>query len=341
MNAKGVSASQALSPKLLEYICCPACRGDLRFSPACPDAREGTGTLTCTGCATRFDVLHGVPILISGASAAEMFTARNFGQQWELFDKLGGLGKEFEENQFAEYLAPLDTAQLKDKAILEAGCGYGRNLLAALRHGASVAIGFDVGPAAFIAKRKGADAVIGDILNPPFRKPFDVVFSFGVLQHVSDPERGFKKLYEHVNTGGIFCHSVYSAENNRFLSQYLTPVRERLFRHFPPLLNWIIASVLGTISYVVFRIVYGPFFCSRRASAWASAHLFYYDYLALTLRKLGLKQWVAQIFDHLNAPLATYFPKEQLIGWTEEVGLDSPYFYFRNKNAWNFGGYKR
>ena len=330
--------AQHLSPRLLEYICCPVCRKELRCNGAVTG--EGSGELVCTGCARKYDVIHGVPVLMTDVAAAEMLTAHNFGNQWELFDKVGGLGKEFEENQFAEYLLPLHTTELKDKVILEAGCGYGRNLVAATNHGAVVAIGFDVSPAAFIAKRKGVDAVIGDILNPPFRKPFDMVFSFGVLQHVSDPEQGFKKLYKHVKEGGIFCHSVYSAENNEFLAKYLTPIREKVFRHLPPWANWAIATALGTLSYVLFMLVYGPFFLSRRTDAWASAHLFYYDYMALTLRKLGFKQWIAQIFDHLNAPLAEYFPRKELNRWTDEVGLKNTYFFFRNKNTWNFGGYK-
>ncbi len=332
-----VAEKVKLSPQLLDYICCPACGGDLR------DANSGPGApdqLICTKCARSFNVLHGVPILLSDPAAAELFTARNFGQQWQFFDQLGGLGREFEENQFVEYLYPTESARLQGKTVLEAGCGYGRNLLAAQKYGAKVAIGMDISPAAFITKRKGIDAVIGDILNPPFRKKFDVVFTFGVLQHVSTPEQGFKRLFGLLRPGGLFCHSVYAAENNWFLSHLLTPIREKVFRHLPTRANWLIASVLGALSYPAFALGYGPFLLTARGSAWASKHLFYYDFIAMFLRKLGFKTWVAQIFDHLNAPLARYFFQNELIKWTEELGLKNTFFYFRNKNTWNFGGTK-
>ena len=44
------------------------------------------------------------------------------------------------------------------------------------------------------ANERGVDAVIGDILNPPFKPLFDVVFTFGVLQHVSKPFEGLRQL---------------------------------------------------------------------------------------------------------------------------------------------------
>jgi uncharacterized protein YbaR (Trm112 family) len=46
-----------LSDELLRILRCPHCRGELR-------ADERRDALTCAGCARRFDVRHGIPILI-------------------------------------------------------------------------------------------------------------------------------------------------------------------------------------------------------------------------------------------------------------------------------------
>ena len=225
------------------------------------------------------------------------------------------------------------------KDVLEGGCGYGRNLLQCQKAGAKLAIGFDVSPAAFIAKQRGVDAVIGDILNPPFKPLFDVVFTFGVLQHVSKPFEGLRQLNARLRPGGLSCHSVYSYENNRLLAEVLTPVRERCFRRLPLGLRKAIAYVLGAITFPVAAVVYAPFFYAKSLRGWASRNLFYFDFVMLCFRR-GFRGWVAQIFDQINAPLAAYFRKPDVEAWIRELRLVDCYTFFRNQNTWNFGGRK-
>ncbi len=327
-----------MSPSLLDYVCCPRCGGSLRLGPGTPpDPVEGE--LACSSCASSYPVRGGVPILLSKLSDAEELTAKNFGEQWKEFSGWKDIS-EWEEGEFAEYMKPLDCSALQGKTCLEGGCGYGRNLIAAKKHGAAAAIGFDVGAGAFIAKRKGVDAVIGDILNPPFRPGFDVVFTFGVLQHVSEPEEGLRKLYALCAPGGLFVHSVYAAENNFLLSHILTPVRERFLRYLPPAAKWALSWALGAPSYLIFSLLYRPFTLHPAADAWACEHLFYYEFLAMHFKRLGFKLWVAFIQDQINAPLAEYFPRARVEGWMEALGLLDRRVFFRNKNTWNFSGRK-
>jgi SAM-dependent methyltransferase len=319
---------------LLKYLCCPVCGGDLSLERSAGKMQDGR--LIC-GCGRSYEIRGGVPILLAEVSDAERFTARNFGEQWAYFHSMGGLGKEFEEDEFLDYFHPTPLAELRGKFVLEGGCGYGRNLLQCQRAGAELAIGFDVSPAAFIAKERGADVVIGDILNPPFKALFDVVFTFGVLQHVSKPFDGLKELHARLRPGGLFCHSVYSYENNRLLAEALTPLRERFFRQLPLWLRKSIACVLGGISFPIAAAIYAPFDCSGSLRGWASRNLFYFDFVMLCFRR-GFKGWVAQIFDQINAPLADYFSKSTVEGWMNDLRLDDRYIYFRNQNTWNFGG---
>jgi hypothetical protein len=62
--------------------------------------------------------------------------------------------------------------------------------------------------------------------------------------------------------------------------------------------------------------------------------------MILTINKLGLKQWIGQIYDHLGAPVAAYFTRHQVEKWVDELGLKNIYYYFRNRNTHNFGGQK-
>lgn len=46
-----------LDPKLLEILCCPACKGDLDYSAA-------ENTLTCKKCKKIFPVRNDIPIML-------------------------------------------------------------------------------------------------------------------------------------------------------------------------------------------------------------------------------------------------------------------------------------
>ena len=329
-----------MNPEILEYIGCPNCKGILQYS-------EGTqkesldGMLTCMKCRKSYKIRQGVPILLSNPSEIDVFTGNNFAEEWMFFHGDKGLGKEFEEGQFNEYFGPNEYSELfNGKTVFEGGCGNGRNLLQVKKWGARVVIGFEIGPSAFIAKQKGADVVIGDILSPPFRKQADMVFTIGVLQHVSNPFEGLLKLYELVAPGGFFAHTVYSLENNEFLKNYFTPIRERFFRYYSQKTKYRISQVTGLLSYTFFTLFYKPFSLYRRTHKWASNHLFYYNFIIHFTNRLGYTAWVAQIFDHLTAPLAEYFPRQTIEQWIRGLGLYDNYLEFRNKNSWNFGGRK-
>jgi 2-polyprenyl-3-methyl-5-hydroxy-6-metoxy-1,4-benzoquinol methylase/uncharacterized protein YbaR (Trm112 family) len=81
------------------------------------------------------------------------------------------------------------------EALLDIGCNWGRWTLSAARAGYSP-IGIDPSFEAIVAARRiarqlGIDAhyVVGDARRLPFRTDaFDVVFSYGVLQHFSKPD---------------------------------------------------------------------------------------------------------------------------------------------------------
>ena len=94
---------------LLDYICCPRCQGILGTTGTAPIVN---GVLLCSSCQASYEIREGVPILISDISEQEKFTAKNFGEQWEKFAQVKGLGAEFEERQFYEYFYPYDTSTI-------------------------------------------------------------------------------------------------------------------------------------------------------------------------------------------------------------------------------------
>ncbi len=96
---------------------------------------------------------------------------------------------------------------LRDRQVLECGCGAGRFTEVLLRRGARVtsidlsnavhanAANFPINHSHRVAQ--------ADIMQLPFPpKSFDVVFCLGVIQHTSDPDETIQALYEHVRPGG-------------------------------------------------------------------------------------------------------------------------------------------
>lgn len=50
---------------ILEYLCCPVCRGDLVLSETEGNDMEiSEGTLTCTGCGKKYPIQNGIADLL-------------------------------------------------------------------------------------------------------------------------------------------------------------------------------------------------------------------------------------------------------------------------------------
>jgi len=101
---------------------------------------------------------------------------------------------------------------LKDKTILDVGCGNGYYMLRMLGDGAKYVIGVDP-TLVFLAQYYGLVQCINRDINahllpipfedlPPQLDQFDCVFSMGVLYHRRDPLEHLKRLYQHALTGG-------------------------------------------------------------------------------------------------------------------------------------------
>ncbi|MEP0823497.1 MAG: Trm112 family protein [Ignavibacterium sp.] len=53
-----------LKPELLELLCCPVCKSDLRYDQAAQ-------TLTCTSCARVYPIKDDIPIMLVDDDAGE------------------------------------------------------------------------------------------------------------------------------------------------------------------------------------------------------------------------------------------------------------------------------
>lgn len=224
-----------MHPCLLEVLACPACgaaplRLDAEVS-AGDEIREGR--LGCPSCDRTFPITRGVPRFVG---AAEDYCS-NFGFQWRRWgrvqvDRLAG--HRLSEERFF-YEAPWDRDWLKDRWILDAGCGAGRFADVAAGYGAHV-VAVDLSDAVDACHEntrvhEGRVHVIqASLYDLPLQGGFfDGLYCFGVIQHTPDPRRTMETLPFLVRPGGFLAYDFYQK------SPYVRPWVPRYFlRRFTP-----------------------------------------------------------------------------------------------------------
>jgi len=111
-----------------------------------------------------------------------------------------------------------DLQKLKNKLILDAGCGSGRYAEIAAKYGSKV-ICVDLSYSINFAKEnlsqcKNVYFVQADIFNLPFANAsFDAIYSLGVLHHTPDAQKGFNELCRILKNEGIISIFVYANYN--------------------------------------------------------------------------------------------------------------------------------
>jgi len=294
------------------------------------------GELACAGCARKFQIRRGVPRFAAAGEIGEekAATAENFGWQWQHFTH----EDEHYAEQFLGWIAPVEPEFFRGKLVLEGGCGKGRHTRLAAGWGAREVVGVDLSAAvetAHAATRDLANAHIvqADIYNLPFKRAlFDYAFSVGVLHHLPDPRAGFVALSKHVRPGGHLSAWVYGAENNEWITRFVSPLRERLTSRIsrPALLH--LSKIPTAALFAATKLVYGPL--NRRQPTRAVARrLFYNDYLA-SLARFGWREQHTIVFDHLVAPTSHYIPREEFENWWREIGAEEVTTGWHNNNSW-------
>ena len=178
---------------------------------ACGGAFTQSGEgLACAGCQRTVTVLRGVPRFV-----ADDQYASNFGFEWTVH-KTTQLDTDTvteSEETFRRYTG-LTPEDVKDKRVLDVGCGMGRFAEVASRWGGHVT-GVDLTRAvdsasANLAGRPNVRLLQASLFELPFPDgAFDIVYSLGVLHHTPDCKRAFLAITRLVRPGGRLCVWVY------------------------------------------------------------------------------------------------------------------------------------
>ena len=205
-----------MKSRLVPLLRCPSCRGGLRLDTRAVQGDEIiSGALTCEGCAKRYAVDAGIPRLLA-ASAHETerrWTASRFGYLWAQSSPEPAPEARpyhFEKLQAAVALPP------PRGLILDAGCGEGVDLANVARHAGVEIVGAELsdgGAATSYGRTRrlpNVHVVQADLRAIPLAdERFDLVYSYGVVHHLTPPEDAVGEMARVARRGGTVAIYVY------------------------------------------------------------------------------------------------------------------------------------
>jgi ubiquinone/menaquinone biosynthesis C-methylase UbiE len=173
-------------------------------------AHQATG-FQCSNCGKYYPTVRGVTRFVQSEQYSE-----SFGYQWKHFtetqlDSVKGIS-ESQDTFFQK--TGWDLCNLRNKVVLDVGCGMGRFTEVAANAGAEVHA-VDLSTAVEVArynlrKRQKLSFYQADAFHLPFiERSFDYIFSIGVLHHTPSTREAFLKLPRLLKPGGKIAIWVY------------------------------------------------------------------------------------------------------------------------------------
>ncbi len=317
--------------EVLEWLCCPETGEGLELAPGAERASDGhvmRGTLV-TKSGKRYDIVDGVPVLIPGSTTSlEKETADRFAEEWHRWSDL----RTYYENQFLDWIAPVGRDDFKDKLVFEGGCGKGRHTELAARFGAKACVSVDLGSSAFVAFRNtrhlpNGHVVIGNLLQPPVKRVFDLAFSVGVLHHLPQPELGFDALVSKVRPGGRVAFWVYGQENNEWITRFVDPVRKQLTARLDSNALKFLSAIPTAGLFGLIKVAY-----DKRRNPFVGS-LPYGEYFA-SMHGFPFDELHSIVFDQLVTPVAHYLTGDEVRAWFDGKPFSDVEVRWHRKYSW-------
>ncbi len=317
---------------IVELLVCPACHSQLEMTVQNRNVGEIVeASFRCLNCGAIFPVVGGIPrFLPQNLSKDQKATADAFGYEWTHYSTITAEDR----REFLDWISPLGPKDFEDKIVLDGGCGKGRHILLAAQFNARTVVGIDLSSAVESAYRNtlhlpNVHVIQADMSYLPFKRPFDLAYSIGVLHHLPVPKDGFIALAGHVKPGGRIATWVYGKEGNLWIEKLVDPVRKNITSRLPRVVTRILCVPPAIVLYAGLKLLYRP----AKTRAWLKRLLPYSDYLC-SISNYSFAENFWNVFDQLVAPTAFYHSQEEMVDWYQTIQGQQTRISRHNGNSW-------
>lgn len=234
-----------------------------------------------------------------------MSSQERFGFEWDNYSKIL---REY-EGQFLNWIGPLTPSNFKNKDVLDAGCGMGRNSYWPLKYGAKSVTSFDFDKRSVARAEENlkgysnSKVFFQSIYDLKDRDVFDITMCIGVLHHLAKPKDALHNFFNATRVGGLVVIWVYSYEGNEWIVKLVNPIRKHITSKLP-------------VSFVHFL----SYFCS--VPLWVFIKIFKGPSKYLKqLSKFSFKHVHSIVFDQLIPDVANYWKKSEVIQLFQDIGF--------------------
>lgn len=266
-----------MKKELVDILQCPECKSNLKLQIYESENGEiKSGRLICEKDLHNYKITNFIPRFV----LSDEYT-NNFSFEWNKhkqtqFDSISGINES--ETMFTQKTGFVPE-ELKDKLVLDVGCGSGRYMEVVQNYGGHI-VGIDLSysvDAAFknLGFKNNVHVIQADIFKLPFKEGvFDCLFSIGVLHHTPNTKKAFECLPRLLKKGGQIAIWVYSNEG-------------------------ISMKLINGVSWI-YRVI-----TTRLPQQW----IYKFSYISLPLYRFKTVKWIRPILE-LILPTSTHKIKE-------------------------------
>jgi len=148
--------------------------------------------------------------------------------------------------------------EVKDKTVLDAGCGTGIFSIIFANAGASKVTGIDISPGSLNTaqglkekfKLNNAEFIQQDMLKLPYPdEAFDIVWAWGTVHHTTDPFGAVSELLRVLKKGGSILLAVYTRTKLTFIHEIIRKILIRTPKRSWTALSKIMAFFLAPVVF--------------------------------------------------------------------------------------------